>query len=92
MKKIINGKKYDTETAKMLGHENNIGDEILARSDFRFRESALYQKKTGEYFIWHNSNVGVEHIEPCSEEDAKRWAENNMSVEEYEAIWGEVEE
>ncbi len=41
MKKIINGKKYDTETATRLADWNNGG----------YCKETLYQKHTGEYFM-----------------------------------------
>lgn len=47
MKKIINGKKYDTESAQ----------EICSRSsghygDFHRVAETLYRKKTGEFFLY----------------------------------------
>ncbi|BAL84750.1 hypothetical protein SELR_pSRC400990 (plasmid) [Selenomonas ruminantium subsp. lactilytica TAM6421] len=97
MKKIIGGKKYDTETAKELGHKDNInGRDIIACNDMNYQESTLYLKKTGEFFLHRNGGANTpyydEAIEPITEDEAKRWAENAMTVEEYEAIWGEVEE
>lgn len=48
MKKIINGKKYDTDMAKEVGYDNNG----LLCSDFYYIEETLYKKKTGEFFMW----------------------------------------
>lgn len=96
MKKIINGKKYDTDTAKCIGCENNIGcgnDKVLSCTDYSFWETCLYRKKTGEYFTYYHEVKGdKEVITPISEEEAMKWCEIHMSVEEYEEIWGEVEE
>lgn len=39
-----------------------------------------------------NERYGGEKIIPLSENEAKEWAERNLDVEEYEAIFGEVEE
>lgn len=39
-----------------------------------------------------NDSYGGEKIVPISEDEAKEWAERNLDVEEYEAIFGEVEE
>jgi len=47
MKKIINGKKYDTETATKLG-EDCRG----YRGDIDFWSEELYRKKTGEFFLY----------------------------------------
>lgn len=101
MKKIINGKKYDTETARELVFWDNgyIG------SDFSYVEEVLYKKKTGEYFLKgfggpmskyaesHGNNVGWgEKIIPMSEVEAKKWSEEKLSVYKYEELFGEVEE
>ena len=101
MKKIIGGKKYDTETAKELGSSWNG----LSPTDFNYCSEKLYRKKTGEFFLYGkggarsqyaeqvgNAWCGGEDITPYTEDEAKRWCENHLSVDEYEAIFGEVEE
>ncbi len=96
MVKIINGRKYNTETAKVVAYYNNIdGRRILQCDDGRFYEMTLYKKKTGEYFICNEGNClsGIENgIEPVSKAAAKRWSEIYLSAYKYEQIWGEVEE
>lgn len=100
MKQIIHGKKYDTETATMLG-ETWEG----VPSDFRYYREELYRKKNGEFFLYGtggamsaysqstgDSVMGGERIIPYTESDAKEWAEKNLTVEEYENVFGEVEE
>src|SRR5690606_40408270 len=47
MKKIINGKRYDTETAQFIGSASYSN-----RTDFRFWSEELYRKKTGEFFLY----------------------------------------
>ena len=101
MKKIINGKKYDTETTQKLGVFWNE----LSPSDFRNCTEKLYRKKTGEYFLHGkggamsdysesngNMTCGSEKIMPMTESEAKRWAEKLLSGEQYIEIFGEVEE
>lgn len=47
MKKIINGKRYDTESARLIVEwSNNLSD-----SDFRCCEEDLYCTKNGNYFL-----------------------------------------
>ncbi len=96
MVKVINNKKYSTDTARVVAYYNNIdGFKILQCDDARFFEVTLYKKRTGEYFIFTegNNRSGVEiGIEPVSEEEAKRWSEIYLDADEYESIWGEVEE
>ncbi|MDY6279763.1 MAG: hypothetical protein SPL63_06550, partial [Roseburia faecis] len=66
----------------------------------------LYQKKTGEYFLYgeggpmtkyaesigQNEWSGGEEIIPLSVESARQWAEYNLSADEYEKIFGPVAE
>lgn len=101
MKKIINGRLYSTETARELG-ANWSGN----RSDFRWYCETLYQKKTGEFFLFgeggamsgyackvsDNSWGAGETIIPLTPDEARNWAEKNLTVEEYVAIFGDVEE
>lgn len=101
MKQIIKGKKYDTDTAELLGSDSH-----LWRNDIDYWKEELYRKKTGEFFLYGeggarskygiqsstNSWSGDEKIIPLTEAEAKHWAENHLSVEEYEKIFGEVEE
>ena len=101
MKKIINGRKYDTETAQMVG-EWSEG----YRNDFSYIEEELYRKRTGEYFLYGyggpmsryarqvagGNYSGGESIVPLSYESARQWAEQHMDPDEYEAEFGEVEE
>lgn len=47
MKKIINGKMYNTETACLVGKCWNG----LASCDFAFEIVCLYRKKNGEYYL-----------------------------------------
>ena len=101
MKKIINGKRYDTDAARKLGeHWNGYGD-----NDFRFVNETLYITKTGNYFLRGeggpmskyakpvgNSISWGDVIIPMSLTDAQEWAEEYLDGDEYEAIFGEVEE
>lgn len=102
MKKIINGRVYDTEKAKELGTYANYG----SWSDFSHLEETLYRKKTGEYFLLGeggpatkyakpvdvNSWSGGERIMPMSYDEAREWAEKHLDADEYEAIFGEIVE
>ena len=101
MKKIINRKKYDTETAKELGGNSNG----MGRGDFRYIAETLYQKKNGEFFLHGAGGAMTEYAEsyadgrgfgeriiPITEEEARDWVEKNLDAEDYEEIFGEVEE
>lgn len=92
MRKIVGGKMYDTETARLISNGKNM---VL-------QKTSLYQKTTGEFFkliTRHKCNRLVslkapfeEEVIPLTGEEAEKWIEDNLTVEEYEAIFGEVEE
>ena len=52
MKKIINGRLYNTESAKKVGYYNNG----RIYNDFSFFEETLYRKRTGEFFLHGEGN------------------------------------
>lgn len=102
MKKIINGKKYDTETAKFKGkYDNGLGG-----TDLDWYEESLYLKRTGEFFLYGVGNARSKYSEACgsnwwsgssdiiplSLNEAMKWSETHLDGDEYEAIFGEVEE
>lgn len=102
MKKIIKGRKYDTETAKEMASWSDG----LSFRDFTHVEEVLYQKRTGEFFLHgaggpstryavptgQNSWSGGEKIIPLTWESAREWAEEHLDADDYEEIFGEVSE
>ena len=84
MKKIINSRLYDTDTAKKLGSYDN--GHFVTDSNYHCEE--LFQKTTGEYFIVYDDTS----ISPTTEKEAKEWCEEHLTGEEYISIFGEVEE
>ena len=102
MKKIIKGKIYDTDTATFLA-EYDSGHSV---TDFQHYTEELYQKKTGEFFIYGEGGPasrysqacptggwdGGRKIVPLTYEQAREWAEKNLNADEYEEIFGEVVE
>ncbi len=102
MKKIINQKRYDTNTAKKCAEWENTP----YVTDFHHISETLYQKQTGEFFLHGeggpaskyaesaglNSWTGGERIMPMSYTEAQKWAEEHLNGEDYEKIFGDVEE
>lgn len=101
MKKIIDGKKYDTATAEFLASWWNG----LVSNDFAHCSEELYRKRTGEFFLYgeggpmsgyrrvigSNEWSGGEEIRPLTEAEARKWVEEKAN-HHYEEIFGEVEE
>lgn len=83
MKKIINGKKYDTKTANYL-FETYRG---MGRS------SKLFRKTTGEFFIANFTSWEGEKdsIDPISDDKAKDLI-GEEDADMYEEFFGKVEE
>lgn len=102
MRKIINGKSYDTETAHLVGGTDNG----LGYRDFGHLYEYLYRKRAGEYFLYgeggamtryavysaDGSRSSGETITPMTYEAAREWAEKNLTAEEYEGEFGVVDD
>ena len=97
MKKIIDGKMYNTETAEKIWHYDN------GETGFDWCEETLYQKKTGEFFIYgkggartiyafyegNQSYSGGNRVSPLTNEDAREWVENYCDKETYAKLFGD---
>ena len=101
MKKIINGRLYNTKTATLMGTAS-----YSYPGNFEYWKEDLYRKKTGEFFLCgeggpmtkysrktgQNEWSGGEEIIPLTVEEAQEWAERYLDADEYEEIFGKVEE
>ena len=103
MKRIIRNKVYDTRTAtliKQADHPNITNGEGSCKQ-------SLYRKKTGDYFLFVDGartdvfdNLALEnnvhdrerHIYPLTYEQTRAWAEEEMSADEWLAIFEPVED
>ena len=101
MKKVINSKVYDTDTARKVGCiDYGLGDRTFGWSD------TLYVQRTGEYFMLGeggpgskysvrtgvNESSGSTKIFPLAYDEACKWAEENLDGDEYIAEFGEIDE
>ena len=101
MRKVINGKLYNTETAECLGNYC-----FGHRGDFRRIDESLYRTKKGVFFLCgeggpltkykvqvdNNSWCGGSSIILLTEEEAKEWVEDHLYTSDYIEIFGEPEE
>ena len=97
MHKTIANKLYDTATAKALGNWQKGYS-----SERGYISETLYLKKTGEYFLHgeggprsrYAQRVGPnawgygERIIPMSHEEAHAWAENHLTENAYDKVFG----
>lgn len=99
MKKIIRNKLYDTSTAKEIAEYRDLcgGDKAVTEQ--------LFRKRSGEYFLNGSGGaaskyatpsatggwVGGSAIVPLAYEQARQWAEEHLSADEYAALFGEPE-
>lgn len=103
MKKIINNKLYNTDTANSLFYWYND----LPSNDGYYYAEKLYIKKTGEYFLYGEggalSPYGGYNCEgrysypdwdiiPLTEAKAKKWAVDHCSADKYMELFGAVAE
>ncbi len=87
MRKIIDGKRYDTETAQRIAS----AESSCNPTDFGYWEETLYRTGKGAYFIhgeggamsrWSepvgsNGRGGGEGIMVLSDAEAREWCESN---------------
>jgi hypothetical protein len=97
MRKVINGRTYNTETSKRIGSWDNG---IYGR-DFRSCEEDLYKNTKGAYFLvgsggpmskyavsHGNETSGGTQLIPMITTEAQEWAEEHLDADEYEAEFG----
>lgn len=98
MKKRINNRLYNTDTAKRCGTHESTGSCELAAS-----EETLYVKRNGEYFLYgqggpmttyattdETGDYGYgEDIRPLNTSAARAWAAAYLSAEANQSLFGE---
>jgi len=105
MKKIINGTRYDTEKAVLVGYADNCSRGVDSITDFGYWEAGLYKTpRSNRFFLaghggpasrfaqsaGQNSWQGGEDIMPMNREDALTWAERWLSTPETEKHFGDL--
>jgi hypothetical protein len=100
MKAIIDGKRYDTDTAEELAGWENMAD----RGNFRYESFDVYRTKKGRYFLCYsggplssyarragNEYHGSNGIKPLTEAEAIEYLEGcgregTAAIEKYFTI------
>lgn len=102
MKKIINGRMYNTETAELVAEYWNG----LPTNNFKYVSEELYRKDAGELFLFgkggpltdyavsvgDNCYGGGERIRPMDIDSVKQWLEDTDNTEAYVELFGEPKE
>ena len=101
MKKVIDGKMYNTETAKEIADWDNGYN----GSDFRCCSETLYRKKNREFFLYGdggamskysesygNDTVGSSDITALSIDEVKDWLQEKQCIDAYEKLFGVIPE
>ena len=90
MKKIIKGKKLDTQTAKIVGTAMIDADKDIVET--------LYHTKSDTYFIhnvYRKSTTGKlevgEDIHLVSADEAKEWAKKWLTQSEYDRCFEDID-
>ena len=103
MKKIINGRVYDTGKAKLIAEAHHL--DCIEYSTGKRLQQWLYQKKNGEFFV-HADGAAIElqnvlpsgeyrpgkGIYPLTYEQAQKWAERELTAKQWESIFGDPED
>ena len=101
MRRIVDGKRYDTRTAEEIGTASRGH-----HGDFRAWTETLYRTKKGVYFIagnggpmtrWGqssgNESWGDEGILPLTRDEALEWCSTYLDdAEEYEGFFSDIED
>ena len=94
MRKVIDGKAYDTATATLLAEAENPSAD--STDDIRYWAEELYRTPAGRYFLRGNGGPmsgwgSGPRIRVLTESAACRWIER-WAGSEYEKIFGPAEE
>lgn len=104
MRKIIDGKRYDTTTAVEICDVSGSGGH-LSRTDFKWEDTTLYRTPRGRFFVageggpmsrWvvscgNNSWTGGSGLMAIDECEARELVERFGSAETYEQTFGVAE-
>lgn len=100
MQFIKNNKLYDTNTAKLIETNYKYFYQPKLYEDKQTQYS-LYKKSNGEFFLIKEEYkrlqgglypISKPTIEPLTEEEAKKWAEDNLSATRYINTFGPISE
>lgn len=85
MKKVIDGREYNTETAQLIAQDS------FAQGTIFGTHHILYRKRNGEYFMFIRYDDDLvrdkmSEIEPLSTDYAQLWAKGILSEDAYNEL------
>lgn len=83
IKKVVNGKTYNTATSQELGYNWNG----LGLDDYRYFYEGLWQRFDEELYILKQTHDRVEVTPNVTTDQAKAWAEDNLTEAEYKELF-----
>lgn len=100
MEKIINKRRYSTDSAECIGTWDN------GQSGLNFITESLYRKRNGEFFLYCEGGANTKYckklsanswapgasIIPVSAEDAETWGREHLEADKYAALFGQITE
>ncbi len=103
MRKVVDGKIYDTETAEVICDISPAG---FHQGDFKWEDTCLYKSKAGTFFIaggggaysrWavslgDNGRGPGSGLQVLAEAEARTLCEQHGSPDDYERAFGKPEE
>jgi len=105
MKKIINGLRYNTENAVLIGEADNVGNGVDSATDFSYWSAGLYKTpRSARFFlageggpmsrfshtVSQNSWSGGSDLIPMTKEEAMEWAEAHLNYDEVEKHFSDL--
>jgi len=99
MKKVVEGKVYNTETAELI----HSWDNGCYAGDFHACEETLYQTKKGAFFIHGSGGAlskyavpvaggtgGSDNIKPVTRQEASDWLEKHDGTDAIEEHFSDI--
>jgi len=106
MIRVIDGLRYDTETAEEICDITPQGSRSMSRSDFRWEDTRLYRTRKGRFFVageggalsqWAqptggNGSTAGEGLRPITEKQARYLVESFADAATYTRVFGPTED
>ena len=93
MKKVIQNRVYDTETAELVAsyHDSTCAERLYRKRTGEFFIHGRGSSDSDDYAVWKGNRVsGSERIKPLTPKLAMAWAAKHLNRQQYDDIFGAV--